>query len=750
MHKSFLLGFLVLIAGCDSPPPGTSVEPSPFPGQLGGHTTVLPPAPLPGNFPSFNSRELALMEPGHRQMVQRLLDIGRRSSDENDYTGSRTARRLRAALAQLSTNPLPPENLLRLRITLAEEELHLGREKESIKQFEHAIDLSRKMYGTTPPTLLFWLGVAHLRTGETENCCRRATPGSCILPIRDEAIHTKPAGSQQARKMFLSVLEQTPKESPLYYRALWLLNIAAMTIGDYPGGVPSQYQIPPAEFTSTSEFPPFTNIAQEMGVNGFSSSGGAIGEDFDGDGAIDLVVSSWNEVEQVRFLRNNQDGTFSDNTEAAGLKGILGGLNLVHADYNNDGHPDFLVLRGGWLGAAGRHPNSLLRNNGDGTFTDVTIHAGLATVNAPTQTATWADFNNDGLVDLFVGNEMEPCQLYMNQGDETFVDTAKRAGVTNERFSKGTVAGDFNADGLIDIYLSNYGDKNRLYQNNGDGTFTDVAKHVGVQGPRESFPCWFWDYNNDGHLDLYVSSFAATIDHVAKDYLDLPLNIELNQLYQSNGKGGFNEVSKSLGLTAPTATMGSNFGDLDNDGYLDFYLGTGNTSYTDIMPNLMYRNRQGESFVDVTLAGRFGHLQKGHAVVFADFDQDGHQDVFQQMGGAFPGDRYFDALYHNPGNDHHWISLRLHGRSSHRSSLGARIHVTVAQEGTSRSIYRWVNSGGSFGSKPLRQEIGLGTAESIESIRIRWPGDEREQLLEDLAIDCHHVVVQPPEQPLGK
>ncbi|MCP3691108.1 MAG: VCBS repeat-containing protein, partial [Planctomycetaceae bacterium] len=339
----------------------------------------------------------------------------------------------------------------------------------------------------------------------------------------------------------------------LYYRALWLLNIAAMTIGDYPGGVPSQYQIPPAEFMSTSEFPPFTNIAQEMGVNGFSSSGGAIGEDFDGDGAIDLVVSSWNEVEQVRFLRNNQDGTFSDHTEEAGLKGILGGLNLVHADYNNDGHPDILVLRGGWLGAAGRHPNSLLRNNGDGTFTDVTIHAGLATVNAPTQTATWADFNNDGLVDLFVGNEMEPCQLYINQGDETFVDTATRAGVTNERFSKGTVAGDFNADGHIDIYLSNYGNENRLYQNNGDGTFTDVAQHVGVQGPRESFPCWFWDYNNDGHLDLYVSSFAATIDHVAKDYLDLPLNIELNQLYQSNGKGGFNEVSKSLGLTAPTA-----------------------------------------------------------------------------------------------------------------------------------------------------------------------------------------------------
>ena len=746
MHKLFLVSFLLLLLGCEKNPPGDPDQKSTLPAQFDTNRIDLPPAALPINFPSFSSRELALMEPGHRQMIQHLLDIGRRSSDENDYTGSRTARRLRAALAQLPSNPLPPENLLRLRITLAEEELHLGREKQSIEQFENAIALARKMYGTTPPTLLFWLGVAHLRTGETENCCQRATPGSCILPIRGDAIHTKPAGSEQARKMFLSVLEQASPESPIYYRALWLLNISAMTIGEYPAGVPSQYLIPPGKFLSKSDFPAFTNIAQEMGVNGFSSSGGAIGEDFDGDGAIDLVVSSWNEVEQVRFLRNNQDGTFSDYTEEAGLKGILGGLNLVHADYNNDGHPDFLVLRGGWLGASGRHPNSLLRNNGDGTFTDATFDAGLATINSPTQTATWADFNNDGFVDLFIGNEMEPCQLYINQGDETFLDTAKTAGVTNDHFSKGAVAGDFNADGQTDIYLSNYGDQNRLYKNNGDGTFTDVAKNVGVQGPRESFPCWFWDYNNDGHLDLYVSSFSAAIEHVAKDYLELPLNIELNQLYQSNGQGGFTEVSKSLGLTAPTATMGSNFGDLDNDGYLDFYLGTGNTSYTDIMPNLMYRNMQGKSFENVTMAGRFGHLQKGHAVVFADFDQDGHQDVFQQMGGAFPGDRYFDALYHNPGNEHHWLSLRLHGRTANRSALGARIHVTVAQNGTPRSIYRWVNSGGSFGAKPFRQEIGLGDAETIESVQILWPGDQREQILPEMAIDRHYEILEPARQ----
>ncbi|MCP3691191.1 MAG: CRTAC1 family protein, partial [Planctomycetaceae bacterium] len=216
-----------------------------------------------------------------------------------------------------------------------------------------------------------------------------------------------------------------------------------------------------------------------------------------------------------------------------------------------------------------------------------------------------------------------------------------------------------------------------------------------------------------------------------------------NHLYKSNGSGGFSEVARSVGLTLPTAPMGANFGDLDNDGFLDFYLGTGNTSYTDIMPNLMFRNRGGDFFEDVTIAGRFGHLQKGHGIVFADFDKDGDQDVFEQMGGAFPGDRYYDALYQNPGNDNHWISLHLHGRTANRSAIGARVHVVVVEAGKSRSIFRWVNSGGSFGAKPFLQEIGLGAAESVESVHIRWPGRKDEQTFRHMMMDRHYDIVQP-------
>ena len=741
--KQLLLLLVLLGVGCDQNRQREDLQQTNRNSSSNVQPLNIPPAPLPPNLPAFELNELQQMDPGHRRMVELLREIAIRSSDDNDYTGSHEARQLRALLAQGSARIQQPQELLKLHIKLAEVELHLGRERESIEQFNRAIAVAKKMYGETPPLLSFWLGVAYLRLGETQNCCQRATPNSCILPIQGDAVHTKPEGSQQAQQMFLNVLKKVPKNSEIYYRSLWLLNIAAMTVGEYPQGIPAEYLIPVDAFESKVSFPRFNNVAQKMGVHEFSSSGGAIGDDFDNDGDMDLVVSSWNAIEQVRFLRNNQDGTFTDQTEAAGLKGILGGLNLIHADFNNDGFMDFFVLRGGWLGPGGRHPNSLLQNNGDGTFTDVSFDAGLVSVNSPTQTGTWNDFNNDGLLDLFIGNESEPSQLYMNQGDGTFVDKARSAGTTNDRYSKGSVSGDFNDDGRADIYVSNFGSDNRLYQNNGDGTFTDVAEKSGVQGPRDSFPCWFWDYNNDGHLDLYVAAFTATIDQVAKSYLGLPVEVELNRLYQSDGSGRYRDVATSVGLTNPTAPMGSNFGDLDNDGFLDFYLGTGNTSYMDIMPNLMFRNRGGEFFENVTTAGRFGHLQKGHGIVFADFDKDGDQDVFEQMGGAFPGDRYYDALYQNPGNENHWISFCLRGTRASRCAIGARLHVVVVESGKSRSIYKWVNSGGSFGAKPFLQHIGLGAAESIRAVHIRWPGQVSEQTLADLEMDRHYDIIQP-------
>jgi hypothetical protein len=187
--------------------------------------------------------------------------------------------------------------------------------------------------------------------------------------------------------------------------------------------------------------------------------------------------------------------------------------------------------------------------------------------------------------------------------------------------------------------------------------------------------------------------------------------------------------------------MGSNFGDLDNDGYLDFYLGTGWPDYKSLMPNMMYRNRAGEQFSNVTVSGGFGNLQKGHAIAFADFDKDGDQDIFQQMGGAFPGDKYFDAYYENPGFGNQWLNVRLVGRKSNRSGIGSKITVTIA-EASERKICRWVNSGGSFGASPLRQHFGLGSGNGEISVEVYWPKTGLSQTYEEVPRNTSIEIVE--------
>ncbi len=180
--------------------------------------------------------------------------------------------------------------------------------------------------------------------------------------------------------------------------------------------------------------------------------------------------------------------------------------------------------------------------------------------------------------------------------------------------------------------------------------------------------------------------------------------------------------------------MGANFGDLDNDGYLDFYLGTGYPGPEGLMPNVMYWNQEGKAFKDITYAGGFGHLQKGHGIAFADIDNDGDQDVFQQMGGFLPADPFHNALFENPGFGNHWITLELEGTKSNRSAIGARIRLEVEEQESRRSIYRWVNSGGTFGANPFRQEIGVGKAKRIARIQIDWPSGASQEFHE-LAVD---------------
>jgi hypothetical protein len=299
-------------------------------------------------------------------------------------------------------------------------------------------------------------------------------------------------------------------------------------------------------------------------------------------------------------------------------------------------------------------------------------------------------------------------------------------------FTKTVAWGDYDGDGFRDLYVSNYVEDNFLYHNNGDGTFEEVAIDLHVEKPARSFPCWFWDYDNDGKLDIFVSSYTFDKGEWVRSYLGLPAKMETMKLYRNTGKGGFADVTTQVGLDRGVAAMGSNYGDLDNDGYLDFYLGTGTPSFAALMPNLMFHNREGKSFVDVTTSSGTGHLQKGHGVAFADLDGDGDLDVYENMGGAIPGDKYNKVLYENPGNSNNWISIKLVGVKTNRAALGAKITVTLA-DGSIR--FREVSSGGSFGASPLAQHIGLGKAAKVASVEVYWPTSKTRQVFKDIAVN---------------
>ena len=573
-------------------------------------------------------------------MVAALAEIAQSTQAESPYFGTKNTEALKQRVDALGEGATGREACA-LNFAAGEAHVRQGDLETGIAYLNRAYELTPTANLAPDQTnyMRFKLGVAYLRMGETENCCARNTPDSCIVPIRAGGLHTRVEGSTEAIRCFREVLRDAGENTPKYLTSRWLLNVAYMTLGGYPDKVPPEFLIPVRNFRSEmNDFPRFVNISQKLGLNTFSLSGGAIVDDFNNDGYLDVITSTWDPNGQLHFFANDANGAFSDRTAEAGLLGLLGGLNLLQTDFDNDGNLDVLVLRGAWLERAGQHPNSLIRNNGDGTFTDVTFEAGLGEVHYPTQTAAWADYDNDGDLDLFVGNEHTdqmnaPCQLFRNNGDGTFTDVAASAGVQNFGYTKGTTWGDFNGDRFPDLYVSNYSSPNRLYKNNGDGTFTDVAKRLGVDRPISSFPTWFWDFDNDGALDLFVSSYSGLVHHLAAYYLSRTADYERAGLYRGDGNGGFKNVASQQGLEYPMLPMGSNFGDLNNDGYLDFYLGTGDPDYASLMPNLMFVNRRGRGFVNVTMAGGFGHLQKGHGIAFADLDNDGDADVFAQMGG---------------------------------------------------------------------------------------------------------------------
>jgi tetratricopeptide (TPR) repeat protein len=587
------------------------------------------------------------------------------------------------------------------------------------------------------------MAATYLRMGESANCGQGTSPYLCLLTANREGGYAQPEEVQRA----IAVLEDTLRRYPESRSARWLLNIGHMLLRSYPEGVSPAWLIPPERFAAQHELPRFPNIARELGLATVSVLGGALIEDLDEDGYLDVVTTVFDPCQHLNYFRNDGLGGFQERTAEAGLAGQLGGFNLQQTDFDNDGHLDLFITRGGWQMDSGRMRPSLLRNKGDGSFEDVTHAAGLDGAVYPTQASAWADYDLDGDLDLYIGNETSndnkpyPSQLYRNNGDGTFTDVAEAAGVRNDRMTKSVAWGDYDDDGDPDLYASCIG-PNRLYRNNGDGSFTDVAPALGVTEPSgRSFVAWFWDYNNDGHLDLYVGGYEATLEQIAQDYLgEMPSGGARPRLYRNDGKGGFVDVTSAAGLNIVRLPMGANFADVDNDGWLDFYLGTGDPDLSSLMPNELYWNDGGKRFLNATASADVGHLPKGHGIAFGDLDNDGDQELLVQAGGFGRGDASPNALFLNPGSANHFVVLQLRGKTVNRAAIGARLRLTVADgAGGRRDIHLVLDSGGSFGANSLQAEIGLGAATVVESLEVRWPGGPVETW-KGLAVDRFYRV----------
>ena len=592
-----------------------------------------------------------------------------------------------------------------------------GEMTETIAYRETALQLAQKTAPNQVPLLEEGLGVAYLHRAGMTLYDQFIFP----QPLNPAQVSAKDkADLDKAAAYFLQYLQGAPDSLDVR----WLLNLTYMLSGRYPDAVPEKYLIRPALLASKETVVRFTDVATGAGLNRRGMAGGLIVDDFDNDGLFDIVISSQDDCVPLRYFHNNGDGSFTDRAAQAGLGDQTGGLNMIQTDYNNDGCKDILILRGGWEWARRK---SLLRNNCNGTFTDVTGEAGLMDPARATQTAVWTDIDNDGKLDLFIGNENAPAQLFHNNGDGTFTDIAESAGVNKTGFIKGVVAADFDNDGYPDLYVSNFRGQHYLFHNNRNKTFTDVTQAAGLgqQGP--TFGAWFFDYDNDGWPDLFVAGYYSSLTDIASGYLGLPQKGESLHLYHNLGNGKFRDVTAETGLDRTFLTMGLNFGDIDNDGYLDFYLGTGSPSYAALFPNVMFHNDGGKRFTDITASSGTGILPKGHGIAFADLDNDGDEDLVSVMGGAVPGDQHNARLFENPGNANDWISVHLIGVKSNRAAIGARIKVTVDNAGTTRDIFRTVGSGGSFGAAPYEQHLGLGKSARIVSMEVWWPASNTRQ-----------------------
>ncbi|MAF11071.1 hypothetical protein CMK11_11535 [Candidatus Poribacteria bacterium] len=493
----------------------------------------------------------------------------------------------------------------------------------------------------------------------------------------------------------------------------------------------------------------FTDVAAEAGIDfvhdiGRSGKGyiletvasGCGFLDYDGDGLLDIYLvngralpPSAPNASANALYRNNGDGTFTDVTAEAGVGDTGYGVGCATGDYDGDGDTDIYVTN--------FERNALYRNNGDGTFTDVAAAAGVACA-AWSSSGAFVDYNADGRLDLYVANylafrieDYEPCGgrlgtdcgpgdypgaadvLYRNNGDGTFTDVTREAGVhSDEGKGLGVAVGDYDDDGDVDIYVANDDTRNFLYRNNGDGTFEDVTFWAGVGfsehgEPEGGMGAAFGDYDNDGRLDLVVTNYQD----------------QVNSLYRNEGGGLFSDVSHTAGtalLTYPLVGWGTAFLDVDNDADLDLFVANGHllvnvagrdSTSTYAQPDVLYMNDGHGAFVEGGPEMGLAAVRSSRGAAFGDYDNDGDTDILVVNTGEAPS-----LLRNDGGSDGDWLGITLVGRGANRAGIGARVTVTTDVTQT-REVTTAV---GYASASDARLLFGLEKQGSAPTVSVRW------------------------------
>jgi tetratricopeptide (TPR) repeat protein len=570
------------------------------------------------------------------------------------------------------------------------------------------------------------LGRSLVKVGRYRDAVEHLNQAAATSPdasVRSTALHEAGVASffcgdfEAALSHENRALDVNPRNAPARFWA-WL---AAQRLGGYPEWVAAsnRMQMQTGHAKAGVEY---EEISARVGLDKTSGGRGIAVFDYDNDGRLDVAIACAHGG--LSLYRNNGDGSFTDVSVESGLYHGTNGFGIAAGDYLNTGYPGLAVCRAGFFGGM----VELWRNNGDGTFTDVSLESGVSSW-GPSFTCSWCDYDLDGRLELFVCTNIAglfdrrtPHKLFHNNGDGTFTEVAAQAGIVSRWPAIGHTWGDYNNDGFPDLFLSNAIGEPQLFRNNGDGTFTDVTSESGLGLPVMAFNAQFCDIDNDGWLDIIQYTWGPHEDtvHSMQTGGTAP-DGHPTRVYRNNRDGSFSLIGRELGLTECWGSMSGNAADLNNDGYLDIALGNGGPLMDRIEPLVLYES-DGKQFRNVTFSAGLPATGKGHGVNCADLFGDGRMIILSATGGAFPGDLLTTAVFapkQRPGN---YLAVLLTGTKSNRAAIGSRLKLVAG----GREQYRVINNGSNFGCLPPQQHFGLGRLTAVDQLEVWWPSGLRE------------------------